>query len=87
MKQCRLSEATVYRQFGLDCFSGQREFNQRGERVGLSYRSECYIGRVGKFDLWSQTEPMTLCDCVCVYLSVSVCGSCIEMPSFAFAGS
>lgn len=81
-KQSRLSWATVYRQFGLDCFSGQRQFNQRGERTGLSYRSECYAGRGRKFDLWGPnwTRDPTVCECVCV------CGSYMEMPSFAFAG-
>lgn len=44
-KQHRLYQATVYRQFGQDCYSGQRQFSQRGERMGLSYISECCVGR------------------------------------------
>lgn len=63
--------ATVYRQLGLDCYSGQWQFSQRAGRAGLNYISECYVGRTRQFDLKGQTEPMTLC--ICIHLCVFVC--------------
>lgn len=59
MKQSRLSWATVYRQFGLDCYSGQKQFNQKLERAELNYISECSAGRERKFCLRGQNEPVT----------------------------
>lgn len=71
MKQSRLFLGNSLQTIWSGLLFWSKAVQSERRKRSLSYRSECYVGRVRKFDLWGQTEPTTLCECMC--LSTYVC--------------